>query len=110
MATQLSVRAVEESTYVVAVAFLDEVGDEVIPETIVWSLTDLDGNVINSRSDVEVSPTAASINIVLSGDDLAISSTLDRVVTVEATYNSAYGVDLPLRAAAKFSIENLVVI
>ena len=110
MATVLSVSAVEESTFIVSAAFTDEAGTAVIPATITWTLTDINGVVINSREDVSITP-AATIYIVLTGDDLAASSDFkERIVTVSATYNSDYGTGLSLKAAAIFDLENLVAV
>ena len=112
MAATVLENAVEKSTYIVTVAFTDEDGDALTPAAITWTLTDVSGAVINSRSDVVVTVPAASINIVLSGLDLAIISgvTNKRVLTVEATYNSSYGTGLPLNARAEFTIEPLVAV
>ena len=110
MATKLTVGAIEESTYIVTATFTDEDGTALIPESITWSLTDIDGTVINSRSDVAIAVPAASINIVLTGDDLAVSGSNSRIVTVEAIYNSSYGTGLYLKKAATFTLENLIAI
>jgi hypothetical protein len=109
MATHLSVAAVEESTYVVTAAFTNEDGDPVIPSTVVWTLSDIDGTIINSRENVAETP-ATTVNIVLTGDDLAVSGSYTRIVTVIALYNSDYGTGLSLKAAASFNLENLVVV
>jgi hypothetical protein len=110
MSTNLTVSAVEKSTYIVTAAFVNEDGDAVTPETVVWTLSDIDGTVINSRENVSETP-ATTVNIVLTGDDLGVSTVgPKRVVTVLATYNSDYGSLLKLKAAATFIIENLVVV
>lgn len=112
MPTILSTHADEQSTYVVTAAFTDENGDAVVPNSIVWSLTDEDGVVVNSREDEAVGSPAASIDIVLKGADLKVTGTADvvRVVTVEATYTSDLGANLPLKGAARFVIDNLVAV
>lgn len=109
MATNLTVSAVEESTYIVSAAFTDEDEAAVVPTAITWTLTDINGVVINDREDVAITP-AATVYIVLTGDDLAVSDTPVRVVTVSATYNSTYGTGLSLKGAAIFKLENLVAI
>ena len=109
MATTLTVTASEEGTYIVEAAFTNSDGDAVTPETVTWTLTDLEGTVINSREDESITP-ASTVSIVLSGDDLALDVGVSywREVTVEATYNSAeYGNNLPLKGVARFEIENL---
>lgn len=108
MPTLLSTLAVEESTYVITATFTDEDGTSVVPSSVTWTLTDNRGNVINSRSAVSATP-AASIDIVLTGDDLAIGTNgTDRVVTIDATYNSDAGTGLKLKEECEFSIHNLL--
>jgi hypothetical protein len=104
--------AVEKSTYVITCAFTDEENDPVVPSTGTWTLTDESGNVINNREDEVISGLAASVDIVLSGDDLAVSSGFagiseSRIFTFEGTYNSSLGVGLPLRDQLKFPVYNL---
>jgi len=109
MATELSVSASEGSTYIVTLTFTDENGEAVVPDTVTWTLTDTLGTVINSREDVSETP-AGSIEIALTGDDLAVDgySSPVRVFTVEATYTSStFGADLPLTASARFTVEAL---
>jgi hypothetical protein len=93
------------STYIVLADFTDEVDVAVVPNTIQWSLTDINGTIINNRDDVSVTP-ASSISIVLEGDDILVTDGLERLITIEAVYNSAtYGNDLPLVDQAKFTID-----
>ena len=115
MATSLTVDAQEKSTYVVNCAFKDEDGQDVIPTSAVWTLTDEDGTIINSREDVVIASLAASVNIVLTGDDLEIDTGFagtaqERTITVEAVYDSDLGTGLTLKAAARFNIENLIAV
>jgi hypothetical protein len=111
MPTYLTTTAEEESTYLISAAFTDENDVAVVPDTITWTLTDADGNVINSREDVSVSSPAASVDIVLSGDDLGLQAgetgDVVRILTIEATYDSDAGDDLPLKDKATFIIKNL---
>lgn len=110
MATQLTAVAREASTFVVQAVFTNEDGDSVTPSAITWSLTDAAGTVVNARTDVAVSSPASTINIVLSGNDLLLTGYAGtvRILTVEATYTSALGSGLPLKAAARFVVEPLV--
>ena len=112
MATELAVSAVEQSTYVVKIDFLDEDGVAVTPTAATWTLTDPAGNVVNSRTAVSISSPASTVNVVLSGLDLALEgySTSTRHFLVEATYNSTLGNGLPLKAEATFEIEDLVAV
>jgi len=111
MTTALTTTAEEESTYVITAAFEDEDGDAVTPDSITWSLTDNDGSIINGREDVSIAVPAASNDIVLSGDDLAIQSsesgTARRWLILEAVYDSDIGANLPLKDDAVFVITDL---
>ena len=113
MATSLTLRANEESTYIITAAFTDEDGVAVTPNTLTWTLTDADGIVINDREEEVIAP-AASVDIVLQGADLALQSGESlqalRILTVEGTYDSDAGTDLPIKAACKFVVEDLVAI
>lgn len=116
MPTALTVHAIEESTYVITVSFTDEDGNPKTPTSVIWSLTDKNNNIINSREDkvaIIVAP-ATSVEIVLSGDDLAMQagewSGVKRILTVEAVYDSALGIGLPLKESAHFTLDNLVAV
>jgi hypothetical protein len=104
----LTQTADEESTYVITAVPKDESGSAVTPTTFHWQLTDGLGNVVNSRTDVTPSPST-SIDIVLTGDDLAIGSngSLTRVVTMWGNYNSSKGTGLSLTKECKFTIDDL---
>lgn len=108
-------RLAEKSTGVATCAFKDENGQAVTPTSATWTLSDTSGTVINSREDVVISSLDTSVDIVLSGDDLAISAGFagdaeERVLTVEAVYDSDLGSDLPAKAECHFYIENLAAI
>lgn len=107
MAITLALHAVEGSTYVVNAAFEDENGTATVPTAITWTLMDEAGAVVNDRENVVVTVPAASIDIVLSGDDLELDSYVGskRSLTVEATYNSDLGAGLPLKAECLFPID-----
>ena len=115
MSTKLKV-AIEQSTYIITVSFFDEAEAAEDVKTLVWTLTDTLGNIINSRDQVEVSNPTSEESIVLSGDDLAIfddepsASEGKRLFTVEATYDSDLGSDLPLKGEANFTVVDLTAI
>ena len=105
-------KANEQSTFALVASFKDEEGDAVIPNTITWTLSDEDGNTINEREDVEIAVPDSSVTIVLSADDLQISNGFaglaeKRILTIEATYDSDLGMDLPLTESAHFVVNNL---
>ena len=101
----------EESTGVITVSFTNEAGEAVTPASATWTLTKTSGEVVNSREDVSLTP-ASTVNIVLQGDDLALpeGASAKRILTVKATYNSTYGVGLPLNGACSFWVKNLVAV
>jgi hypothetical protein len=109
MPTDLSVDAIEESTYVITAAFTDEDDNPVAPNTgLVWHLTNPDGDIVNSREDVSITP-ATTVTVVLQGDDLAIASDIEkRIFTIEGTYDSTLGAGLLLKDAARFNVVSLV--
>lgn len=102
----LSEKAIEKSTYVITASFTDKAGNAATPDSIKWTLSHKDGTVVNSRSQVTVASPASSVDIVLSGLDLAITSGTPnlRLVTVEAVYDSTEGTDLPLKQQCEFEI------
>lgn len=110
MGTVLTVKADEESTYVITFAFLDEDDNPVTPNSATWTLTDGQGNVINGRTAVSIVPIVQTGDIALSGNDLAIpdgvAGDVERYFRISALYDSSLGSDLPLTGEAKFTIEN----
>jgi hypothetical protein len=110
MVETLATHAKEESTYVVVATFKDEDGALVTPQTITWTLTDLHGTIINNRKDVAVASPASAVNIVLSGSDLSTqrASSAERLLAIEATYDSDLGNGLPLCSEVKFIIDGIV--
>ena len=101
----------EKGTAVLGVAFTDEDDSAVTPSAITWTLTNINGTIINGRDAESITP-ATSIDIVLSGDDLALDAGVSdtRIVTVEYTYSSSYGTGLPEKDQATFSIRDLVAV
>lgn len=106
----LTPNAEEQSSYIVLVSLFDENGDPVQGAAVTeisWTLRDADGNVINSRLDVPVTP-AQSFSIVLSGADLSVDDPLvyGRSLFVVCSYNSdTYG-PLSLAEELLFTINN----
>jgi len=104
-----TVKPVEQSVCFITVTFTDEDAASVVPDSITWSLSDSNGRIINSRDAVSIVTPAASIDIVLSGADLAIDSLdLDRHLTIEAIYDSALQANVPSKDELKFTLANLI--
>ena len=72
----------------VTLSFADDQNDAVVPDSATWSLQDKTGAYVNGRQDVEIAALAASIDVVLSGDDL-IPGTL--TLSAKARYTSTAG-------------------
>lgn len=112
MPTNLTTKAQEESSYTITASFTDEDGTAVTPTSATWTLSDTYGNTINSRAAEVITPDT-SVDITLTGDDLAISETgavIKRILTVEAVYDSTYGTGLTLKDTATFQVDNLTII
>ena len=109
MPVTISSHAREGGTILLPVNFTDEDGDSFKPNSISWKLTDEDGTVINGRSSVSLTANS-STSVVLTGDDLAITGTVRKIVKVKVfgTYNSDYGTNLTYREEATVVIDNLV--
>ena len=113
MPITLELHADEESTYLATAAFTDAAGDPVTPNanTIKWTLSDMEGTVINSRLNIVIT-SDTSVDIVMSGDDLALQTgevgTVKRLLTVVAVYDSTEGSDLPLNEETVFLLDPLV--
>lgn len=111
MTTELTLKATEEGTYVMNIVFRDEDDVNISPNSANWSLTDLKGNPVNSRTEVNISPIAAVVDVVLSALDLELNPAYagsERWFIVEYVYDSTLGNDLPAKTQAKFDIEGLV--
>ena len=115
MSVQISIftEPAEKGHVVFSVDFTDEaaVPVAVIPTAITWSLTDRIGTVINARTAVPFTPPAASIEILVSGDDLAVPEPSDTVrkFLLEWVYTSAtLGAGIPAKAEVTFKIADLV--
>lgn len=108
--TITATKAIEESTFIITLAFTDEEGDPIAPDTMTWSLVDNSGAVINDREDVVIVSPEITEDIVLSGDDLALAhgwSEEERYLVMVGTYTSNAGDGLPLKDELKFYVENL---
>ena len=94
----------EGGTVAITVTCKDETGSLFIPNSASWTLTDENGTtIINSRKDVSISSLDSTMTIALYGDDLAISGSSDeaRLFTIEGTYDSTLGSNLPFKQDIK---------
>jgi hypothetical protein len=110
--TTIAVQPAEEGTAVITASFTDETGDAVAPNagTLTWTLTTRLGAVVNNRSAVAIT-SAASVTVVLTGDDLDITTYgVGRVITFQGLYNSSLGNNLPIKLQGFFIIEDMVAV
>jgi len=113
MPTKLSEKAVEGSTFIIRVEFFETTPSgktPIVPNSgLTWSLVDIEGNIINSRDNIPLDPPADTIDIALSGEDLASSGnhSLRRYLIVKGTYNGVFGNDLSIIDEVAFQISNL---
>ena len=112
MPANITTAAIEKSTYVVNVALTDENDAALTPQTATWTLCKTDGTIVNDREDVVITSLSASMDILLSGLDLALTESEGafRIFTIEGTYNSDLGNDLPFKEQTTFFIDNLKVV
>lgn len=94
----------EESTFFVTCTFKDEDGNAVTPSSIVWSLRNGAGNIINGRDSQVISSLASVVVITLTGDDLDRGTGPERYLTIEAVYGAD---NLPLVDEYKFTIKDM---
>lgn len=113
----------EEGTRGIEIAFTNEDGNPVTPDTLTWTLTNrppvgTTPTVINSREEVAVTgdDLSSTVTIVLQGDDLALLTAetseiiANRLLTLRFTYTSILGSNLPEKVQYAFDIENLLYI
>ena len=109
---QLS-NADDKSSYIIQCDFTDETGTAITPTAATWTLTDGNGDLVNSREDVPVGTLSSTVYIALSGDDLDVDETGARAanmrcLVVSATYTSSLtGTELPVKKAVKFMVTDL---
>jgi hypothetical protein len=103
----LTTRAADKGTCVLNLTFKDAAGVAMIPSALTWTLMVPGGTVVNSRSNVVATP-AASVAIVLSGEDLDYTDGNVRVLLVQATYTSTEGAGLPLKETITFTVDDLL--
>lgn len=107
MAVELEIRAADKGTIVIRASFSDEDGQNIAPKTLIWSLFNGDGEIVNEKEEVTPASLAATMDFLLYGDDLAREDGSRRKFVLEATYDSTLGSDLPLNAACKFSVDDI---
>ncbi len=108
----ITVRPNEQGMLAVTVAYKDHAGTAVIPATMAWKLTSVNGtSVINSRSSVSVASLSTTNTVVLNGSDLPTNGS-DRplLLTFQGTYNHAIGSALNIKESVRFWVDDLKVV
>jgi hypothetical protein len=107
----ISFYSLEGNTVVIPCAFFDENGNTVTPTSIIWSLSDDNGDIVNFRLDQKIAVPAPAVNIVLSGNDVMrmVFDDLIRFLKVSGTYNSPNGVGLTFAGQYRFGLIALAV-
>lgn len=103
----------EKSTYWVDVDFLDEYNAAMAPDVCTWTLTDMQGNVINAREDVSIVTPETSETLEFVGNDLAVDGNdiVNRLVSLEGTYTSdTHGADKPFLIQIQFPVEPAIIV
>lgn len=101
--------AKEGGTFPITVSFEDEDGTAMTPDTLNYSVVDIDGTIINGRDEVAVTSPSSSETIILQGDDLPAYE-VDGDYThlwlvLTGTYTSNIGSGLPFQDQVRFSVE-----
>ena len=110
--TTLSLHMDENGSYFVHIEFHDRTGTAKPPKTLNWTLTDETGQtIINARKEQDIPSPSASEDVVLNDDDCAILSgetarVVNRLFTVQGTYDSDLGTDLNLRGQCYIPLDN----
>lgn len=92
--TIMTEKVAEQGTLARTVTFKDESGATVVPTSASWRLTDPYGNVANSRSAVAIDPLTSTVDLVLTGDDLALGGALRSAIRhwlIQWVYDSDLG-------------------
>ena len=98
----------EGSSFYPTVEFINEDGAAFTPSALYWKLTDVRGNVINSRTQVTVGSPSTSLTFALTGNDLTVlgDNPVARIITVWGTYvSTTYGAGMTFSFQAVFNIQ-----
>lgn len=112
MPAKLAGKMVEKSSRGIKWTFKKSDGTSPTIQSMTYTLTNLDGDVINELKDVVVLSPTAETTIVLSGDDLQMEDQDNlvetRIMTIKATYDPEDGgADIPIKESVEFPLYNL---
>ena len=105
------IEADEGSTLTLVVKITTALGVATTPIAGVWTLSNRDGDIINSRENVVISPLSEEMTINLAGDDLQIEDqTSKREYRLFTVVSDRGDVNLPQTIQTPFWVKNLKVI
>lgn len=111
-AIKLNVEFNEEGCGAIGMSLTGLNDKAVIPNTFMWTLTDVDKNVINSRKDVSETP-ASTTWVLFQGNDLKDTITSPvRIYTFSGTFDTILGgiarTNVPYTGEYQFNIRKLL--
>jgi len=110
MSTSL-IEIMEGSTFTLEVEVTNSSGVAVTPTAGTWTLTDRDGSVINSRSNIAITPLGEVMTVNLAADDLEIlDQTNDREYRLFTVKTDRGDSAKPENIQYEFWVKNLKVI
>lgn len=105
------IEADEESTLTLVVKITTALGVAATPTAGFWTLSNRDGDIINSRENVVISPLSEAMTINLAGDDLQIEDqTSKREYRLFTVISDRGDAALPQTIQTPFWVKNLKVI
>lgn len=105
---ELPVRVWEKGEISIIMSFIDDNGVARTPTSASWTLSKVDGTIVNSREDVTINSPTSGETVVLSGSDTAILDDLnaeERIFTLKWVYGG-----ITTYEPVKFFVDNLVTV
>jgi hypothetical protein len=102
------IEADEQSTLTLVTKITTALGVAVTPTAAAWTLTNKDGDIINSRTSVPMTPLSEAMTVNVAGDDLQIEDQANKREYRLFTVVSDRGdVNLPQTIQTPFWVKNL---
>ena len=100
MPTKLDVEQLEGGTVIVKCSFHDATDESIAPNTLSYSLKDIEGNIINAQDSISVTPDT-TVHVALTGADLPYGRVY---FELNGEYDSTYGSGLKLHDYAQIEL------
>ena len=100
MPTKIDVEQLEGGTVIVKCSFYDESGNPVTPNSLNYSLKNIDGSIINSQDSITITPDT-TVHVALTGSDLPYRRVY---FELKGDYDSTYGSGLKLHDYAQIEL------